>query len=205
MQLVLRLDDDVYPPAGRMKLDVTAAKLTAAVRCYGLLIRELTIGVVEYLEATEILLPLARNRLIAARRQDHGTTGGHDANLMGIDSGSEPRLLANFGADRAVGVQAMNGDAAWIVEGGKHMLALMVDRDVDRPMAQADCRAERLERSRRIDFEGVQIMVLRLRSRMLIAACYVEMPARLARFLNFFGYDDRLADLDEGWPSSAIR
>ena len=60
MQLVLRLDDDVDPPAGRMKLDVTAAKLTAAVRCYGLLIRELTVGVVEYLEATEILFPLAR-------------------------------------------------------------------------------------------------------------------------------------------------
>ena len=182
-----------------MKLDVTAAKLTAAVRCYGLLIRELTVGVVEYLEATEILLPSARNRLIAARRQDHRTTGGHHANLMGIDSGSERRLLPNFGADRAVGVQAMNGDAARIVESGKHMLAAMVDGDVDRPMAQADGIAERLERSRRIDFEGVQIMVLRIRSRMLIAACYVEMPAPLARFLNFFGYDDRLADLDEGF------
>ena len=69
MQLVLRLDDDVDPPAGRMKLDVTAAKLTAAIRCYGLLIRELTIGVVEYLEATEILFPLPGNPLIAARRR----------------------------------------------------------------------------------------------------------------------------------------
>ena len=135
---------------------MTAAKLTAAVRCYGLLIRELTVGVVEYLEATEILLASARDRLIAARRQNHRTTGGHHANLVGIDSGSERRLLLNFGADRAVGVQAMNGDSArWIVEGGKHMLAPMVDRDVDRPMAQVDCRAERLERSRRIDFEGV--------------------------------------------------
>ena len=65
-------------------------------------------------------------------------------------------------------------------------------------MPQADCIAERLERSRRIDFESIQIMVLRVRSRMLIAARDVEMPAPLARFLNFFGYDDRFADLDEG-------
>ena len=92
----------------------------------------------------------------------------------------------------------MNGDAARIVESRKHMLAAMVDRDVDRPMAQADCSAERLERSRRIDFEGVEIMVLRIRSRMLIAARDVEVPAPLARFLDFFGYD-RLADLDEGF------
>ena len=106
-----------------MKLDVAAAKLTAAVRRDGLPVRELTVGVAEYLEGAEVLFPHAGNSLIAARGQDDGTAGGHDADLMGIDSGVERRSLADFRADRAVGVQAMHGDAARLVEGGKHILA----------------------------------------------------------------------------------
>ena len=138
MQLVLRLDDDVHPLAGRMKLDVTAAKLPPAVRRHRLPVRELAVGVAEYLEGADVPLLWTRDALIAARRHDDRAAGGHDADLMGIDSGRRAAPCANLGADRAVGVQPMNGDAARIVEGGQHMLARVVDRDVDRPMAQAD-------------------------------------------------------------------
>src|SRR5436190_5814422 len=147
MQLVLRLDDHVQPLAGRMKLDVAAAKLTSAIGRDGLPVQELAVGVAEYLEGAAVLFPHAGYSLVAASRQNDGTAGGHYADVMGIHSSIERCLLADVGSDRAVGAQAIHGDATRFIEGGQQIFAPGVDGDVDRPMTQPDRVANRLERS----------------------------------------------------------
>ncbi len=131
-----------------MELDVAAAKFAAAVRRDGLPVRELTVGVAEYLQRAAVLVLSARDALVAARGHDHGTTGWHDADLMSVDARIERCRLANFGADRAVGAEPMYGNAARLVVGGEQVLAAAIDGDVDRPIAQTNGLTEGLQCSR---------------------------------------------------------
>jgi len=166
---------------------MTAAELTPAIGRYGLPVREPTVVVAEYLEGTEIFSSSAGYPLISARRQDHGTTRRHYTNLMGINAGIEFVCLSDFASDRAVRIDSMNRNAAGIVESGKQKRATSVNGDVDRPVTQPYGVANRDERSVRIDFKGIQIMISRVLGRMSIAARNIKISAPLARFLNLLG------------------
>lgn len=174
---------------------MTTAELTPAIRRYGLPVRESTIVVAEYLEGTAILFSFAGNALIAARRQDHGTTRRHDANLMGIYAGIELVCLSDFASYRAIRIDSMNGNAAGIVESGKQKRATRVDRDVDWPVTQPYGVANRDEPSGCIDSKGIQIMIAWVFGCVSITARNIEISAPLARFLNLLGYDHGVANL----------
>src|SRR5689334_19664479 len=71
---------------------------------------------------------------------------------------------------------------------------------MDGPPTQADSVAERRERARRVDREGVQIMVTRCGRGVLVAAGDVKNAAPLPRFLDFLGQDRWLAEPGERLP-----
>ena len=181
-----------------MKLDVATAKPAAAVRRHGLPVRELTVLVAEYLQCAAILFLSVGDALVAARGRDDGATGRHDADLVRIDARVERRGLGHFSANRAVGRQAMHGNAARLVERGKHVLAALIDGDVDRPIAQTNGITDRLQCSGRVYLERVQVMVPRLSRRVCVAGRNVEKPSPRIRFLHLLGKHDGIADFDEG-------
>jgi hypothetical protein len=119
-----------------MKLDMTAAELTPAIRRHGLPVRESTIVVAEYLEGTEILCSFAGYPLVTARRQDVCSMRRDYPNLMGLFAAIELVHLSYFFSYRAVRIDSVNGNAAGIVESGQQKRTTRVDRDVDWPVTQ---------------------------------------------------------------------
>ena len=56
------------------------------------------------------------------------------ANLMRVNPAVERRGLRHFAAERAVGMQIVHAQTAWIVIGHQHVRRVGVDRQVDRPV-----------------------------------------------------------------------
>src|SRR5438034_2528961 len=131
VELVLPLDRNVDPGLRGMEIEMPRPEAKPGSRRDRSQIRQRTAFESEELERAGILR-LATSRVVAARNQDRGLVSGRRADLMPIDAGIELVRLAYRFADGAVAVDAMDGDVARVVVGGKQIFARPVDAGVNR-------------------------------------------------------------------------
>src|ERR1051325_4167143 len=127
-----------------MEVQMPRAELDSLSRRDRRLVRQLPVGVAEYLQRARILLR-RRRRLVAARDEDHVAVSRHHALLRRIDARVDGAGLRDFAADRAVAVERVDRYAAGIVVGDEQMPRLAVTGDVDGSSAQRRRLAFRLQ------------------------------------------------------------
>jgi len=150
VKLVLPFDREECPGSARMKVEMARAETkTVAGRDRSQVSQDAVIER-ECLDRAGIL-GLVRGGIVTARDQRDAAVGRRRENLARVDAGIEIWILRNPGADRAVGVQPMDGQAARIVVGGQQISAMRIDADMDgaRPLRSGIALGCRLPDRRR--------------------------------------------------------
>jgi len=136
-QLALAFDRKVDPRLGRMKIEVPSTKAVSAIG------RDLAHGrqhaVPEPINVERArVFRLACFRIVAARHHQDGFIRGSGADLMEIDALLQIVRLLHLVADAAIALDLVHRDVGGEVEGDQHMLAGIVDAQVNRPLPQTE-------------------------------------------------------------------
>src|SRR5215207_2573450 len=103
-----------------MEIEMARPEPVAAVRRDRDLVAELPVAIVEDFQRTRFL-GFALGRVVAARDQDDLAAVEADANLMAVNAGVDWLGLHDFRPRRAVGVDAVDPEAARIAERDQDM------------------------------------------------------------------------------------
>jgi hypothetical protein len=125
---------------------------------------------------------LVRRGVVAARHQQDAAVGWRCENLMRIDAGIEIGGLGDRRADRAVGIEPMDGQAARIVVGDQQISAARVGADMNGTRRQRGRVAMRTQRARcRIDGQRIGAMFVAGDARAAVTGNGVKGVARRMR------------------------
>ena len=149
VELVLALDRHIDPRLGRVEIEMPRAEMHAVARLDRRELRQHAALEGECLDRAGVHRIVA-GRIVAARDQDDLLVVRRRANLVGVFAGVEPVGLFHPLAERAVAVDAVDGERARVVVGGQQIFAGDVDAGVDRTRRQAHrlARAASARRSR---------------------------------------------------------
>ena len=157
--LVLRLDRDINPRLGRVKIEVPRPEFLAAVRRDRDFVAQDAVLVVEDLQRAGVFR-LGRGALVAARHQDRKPVVGRHAHLMGVDAGIDRTGLRHLLARGEILVDAVDPHRTRVVERDQNIFGRNVGAHMDRAHRQADRLAVFFQGAgRRVDREGGDVML----------------------------------------------
>ena len=184
IELVLALDRNEDPWLARVAVKMPRPELHAVAGLDRRDVGEHAAPEAEGLDRARVYRVVDR-RVVAARHQHDLTIVGRGEDLVRIFAFVERIGLADAFAERTVAVDAMHGEAAWIVIGGEQIFAGAVDAGVDRPRGQRQLRAMRRQRAGcRVDLKCIREMPVAgdaRRARAAIAGDDIEIAFRRMR------------------------
>jgi hypothetical protein len=123
-------DDGERPRSARVKVEMARAETEAIAGCNRSQIPQNAVLECEGLDRAGVFRLVWRS-VVTARHQHDAAVGRRCENLVRIDAGIEIGGLGDRRADRAVGVEPMDGQAARIVVGGQQISAACIDADME--------------------------------------------------------------------------
>ena len=140
-----------------MEIEVARSESITAVRCHRHLAGQGAVVVAEDLQRARFLR-FCRGRVVTTRHQDRGAVIERHPYLMAIDAGVDRVRLRDLGAERRIGVDAVDLEAARIAERDQYMRRRYVGGHMDRSGRQRDRRAVRGQFAGRADRKGADIV-----------------------------------------------